>query len=150
MGITDTVEIYDFDHLSNLLIKEILDDKNNIKSNMDILGNYYTMAQVLEYSFKDWYKNGGEESPMFERMDDMCCSIFNEWQDKFLRLIEMHKPESVGEIDFDKKISIQPYLTTITEKNSKANRVLTLKPTYKGITIDLHVMWDKITSIFRK
>ena len=150
MGITDSVQIYDFEILFDKLVTEILDDKNNIKSNMDILGNYYTMAQVLEWSFKDWYQNGGEESSMFERMDDMHCSIYNECQVKFLRLIEMHAPESIDEIDFEKKLSIQSYLTTITENNAQKNRILTLKPTYKGITIDLHVMWEKFINVFRK
>jgi hypothetical protein len=145
-GVTSEIEVIDFNILFSPLIAEVTKDKNVVLENLDMLGNYYSMSEMLNLSRKNWmYSN--DDSEYYEAIDEMCSVIGGCCQDTILRILEIHDPDSFVHID-DSNFSIQSYLKTTNQNDSE--KILTLKPTYMGISLDLQALARKASKLLRK
>jgi hypothetical protein len=145
-GVSNDIECIDFESLFKPLMLEITKDKESISKNIDILGNYYSMSEMLDLSRKQWMHEN-ENSEHYEKIDYMCSSIGGICEDTILRILEIHDPDSFIHIN-DSNFSIQPFLKTIN--SSERGSILTLKPTYMGVTLDLHMLAKKFRHLIGK
>lgn len=145
-GVNTKIEFIDFESLFDPFMREATKDKESIAANLDVLGNYLSMSEMLNLSRKKWM-NENENSEYYERVDDMCSTIGGICEDTILRILEIHDPDGFVHIN-DSNYSIQPYLATI--ESSENERMLTLKPTFMGITLDLHALAKRVKTHFKK
>ena len=147
-GIIDDLQDFAFSHYFNLLVKEISKQKNLNRENKDILGNYYSMCQLLELEYEKWDNENYESHSNYEKINSMYVGIYNSCNIEILEFLQLYDSENIEEVNCDdeKPITIKQYLNVDKSQKGWFGRVydsINFNPGYAGISFDIKRLFNK-------
>lgn len=150
-GILYTMSYFNFEHHFEILIDEISKKENLTSQNKSILGNYYSMCELLDYSYERWDSNNYETHPDYNEINAMYVAIHNTCNSKILQFLKTYDAENIEVIcyDDDEPVSIWPLIDEI--ENAKNTDTLfdrlvnsiNVRPGAFGLSIDLKQLFKK-------
>lgn len=152
-GFIEFMPYFEFDKYLKLLVAEISKKNNLTRRNINILGEYYSMCQLLELEYKQWDIDNFESNLQYEEINSMYVEIYNSCNNDVLNFLKVYDSENIKESCFEEEepISITHYIQrvekgAITWRKRIVERIIesvSIKPSIGGISIDIKTLFRR-------
>ena len=145
----DDMPYFDFAKHYNLLVEEISKKKNLNKERIEILGNYYSMCEFLEWEYKKWDHKNWEKNTSYDKINSMYVAIYSSCNTRIIDFLKIYAPESIEEISYDdgEPLTITPFIENVEKSSASWFKRLfssiNFKPGYAGISVDIKKLFTK-------
>ena len=86
---------FDFAKHFDYLVEEISKKKYLNKTNIDILGSYYSMCQFLEWEYEKWDCKNWETNILYHKINSMYVDIYNSCHTKIIDCLKIYAPQNI-------------------------------------------------------
>lgn len=146
-----TMPYFDFTKRFSVLIEEISKRENLSRRNKNILGNYYSMCEYLDYSYEKWDNDNYETHPDYDEINAMYVDVHNSCNHKIFQFLKTYDAENIEANRFgeDETVSIHPFLDEIENARyadglfGRIASSLNIRPGAFGLSIDVKKLFRK-------
>lgn len=148
----NSMTYFEFEKYFRFLIVEISEKNNPTRQNINIIGEYYSMCQLLEIEYKKWDIENYESNPHYENINSMYVEIYNSCNNELLNFLKVYDSDNIDDsFDEEEPISIAPYIQSIEKEAiprqkrifERISEAVSLKPGIGGISVDIKTLFRR-------